>query len=90
LKERAGNNAKGNIFAALRKDGQQKPFWTEKKQHGRAVDPGVFNETMDIIKYLETNLALIWKFPNDAIFAKLKNYTLLKPTKPVTSKKEIN
>ena len=65
-------------------------FGPKKKQHGRAVDPGVFNETMDIIKYLKTNLALIWKFPKDAIFAKLKNYTSLKPTKPVTSTKEID
>ena len=43
-------------------------FGLKKKQHGRAVDPGALHKTNMDIKYLETNLALVWKFPNDATF----------------------
>ena len=42
-----------NIFAALRKNGRQKPFWIgidrARNQHGRVLDPGVFNKTIILL-----------------------------------------
>ena len=54
-----------NIFAAMRKNGQQKPFWTgidrgrNRCFSGRVVDPGVLNRTILVLGLAAYNMILL-------------------------------
>ena len=69
VKESGSNKRAENIFAALRKNGRQKPFWTgiergrDRRFSGRVVDPGVCDKTIILLglagcKMITTNSAL--------------------------------
>ena len=64
VKKRVSKNGAENIFAALRKNGRQKPFWTgidtdknrcfsrqyyPREHQRRVVDPGVFNKKITLL-----------------------------------------